>query len=391
MARLSVVQPSGATGASAPPWDAWIDSFSGGTDDARLDNALTYAAAQTYPPNLRWSNNLYAYSTYNRQPFDGLRLRGPDGQSNGEKSAPHSVCELHLTGFTGTWFNNAAGDLYDFSFRNASLYGGSGACAFGSATDADTWWTPNIRDVSFDNMKSVLGTQAQRMSLDGAIFDGFWNINSCYDGAVHIAGGDCNLWEAGMYIDAVPAYAGSGQYHVWFDYLTKSDVGPIFVTCEADYQGILVSGSTYNNAGTVSAPLTIRGARVEGHGPTRPCYGNNIRIEGGNVVLRDLWIAYGLKTPAFTGHPTPNPAGLIHQTAGYCRVEGVTMDRWSGGQAETDPLAYCKGGIMVVKDASVSGGGGAWTGTPRVQADTGGTVYYDYSVTPIGTGTLTHI
>ena len=57
-------------------------------------------------------------------------------------------------------------------------------------------------------------------------------------------------------------------------------------------------------------------------------------------------------------------AGIIHQTSGYVGLRGATYDHASS-VAESVPLLYQAGGHADVRDVTVAGKGGVWSGLPR--------------------------
>jgi hypothetical protein len=54
---------------------------------------------------------------------------------------------------------------------------------------------------------------------------------------------------------------GNGRYLLRFESLSKTNVGPIYVTAHNGWSGLLVTGSDSNGPG-----LVVNGARFEGYG-----------------------------------------------------------------------------------------------------------------------------
>jgi hypothetical protein len=282
-----------------------------------------------------------------------------------------------------TWLNVNGGirsgsECWDVTVRNIAFNGSSSTNWMAGPA---IMWMMNLRDVSFANYKAVLGTQSQRLGIDGCVFDGFISINAPYGGSVHIGGSDNFLFLGGTNIDGAPAYntagGANGQYHLWFDFLEKSVIGPMYLTCEAGWNGIRVTGPDWNTGGSnLGGPVVITGAKIEGHNASRPCNGANIRVEGGMLLLSDCWVSYGMASPSTPGH-SPQDAGMIHQTAGYVAVRGGVYDH-TASVAETVPFLYQSGGKATVKDMVTGSKGGTWSGLPRV---TGSNIRIDDSVT----------
>jgi hypothetical protein len=377
--------------AAAVDWEnigfVLLDNFSGATDDDKLTNALTYMAAQTYPPVLRLRNRLYSFTQGARQPFANMRIWGPPGYSNPERSTQTGMtCNVHLSGFTGGWFHNTqVADLFGISFGQLSFTGGSNSSILTQSSGAGTLYCLQMRDISANGLRSILGTQTQKLTITAATFDGGgWEINNCYNGAFHLGGSDNTLWPDGCLLDSGTAFntAGSaaGQYHLWCDFLEKTYIGPVYITCEGNWGGLKVSGPAYNAGGSNSGLIMVNGAKIEGRNPSAPCNGANVLVTGGMALFQHCWFAYGMSSPSSMGH-TPTDAGVIHQTAGIVDLSRCIYDRTSS-QAETVPLGYSAGGLMDVEKIRFGSRGGTWTGLPRVDG-AGGTVTADTTVTVI--------
>jgi hypothetical protein len=244
-----------------------------------------------------------------------------------------------------------------------------------------------IRDVSFANFDRVMGSDTAQALFTACTFNGWWECNNNRKGAFRMGGSDCTFWTDGMLLDSNPAsYPGTGQTHLTFDYMDKTTVGPLYITCEAGWQGIRVNGPAYNQtAGTSNGgPLTFRGLRVEGRNQTQPSYGAIIRVTGGIVDLSSTWIGFGMSDPTNSTITATRPttdAGIIHVTGGYVDLDRVTYGRAST-VAETVPLVYATGGVVNVKRVAVSRNNGPWVGKPRVN-NNGAEVDTDNSVTVI--------
>jgi len=367
----------------------WVDDQAGASDDAKFLAALAAAAATNYPPVIRFSNRNYTLSTGGNVPFSGMTIWGPEGYNNPERSGYSIGTRLNLT-MTGGWFDNsAAADTYSVSFGNLAFVGGSSASVM-TQSGSKTMYCLYMHNISSSGLKSVLGTQASKLLITAAAFDGgAWEINNCYTSAFHLGGSDNTLWTDGCLLDSGTAflalYSATGQAHLWLDYCEKTYIGPMYITCEGGWSGVKVDGPAYNtgavtNGGTVS----INGAKIEGRNAAAPCYGAVVRVTGGLLTLNDCQISSGMSSPATMGN-TPTDAGVIMQTGGRLIVTGGTYDR-ATGQAETVPFIYNTGaGVSCrVRDISVTTKGGTWTGLPRVDTtNTSSTGVVDDTVTAI--------
>lgn len=385
-ARLGNIE-TGIADAHAGIGGVALDSFAGGSDDAKLTAAMSYAAAQSFPPFILLNNRSYSF-TSQRTLYNGFRLRGPGGigPTNPEKSSTagaYNPCKVSVTS-GGVWLNSDAAECWDVSISGGIGFRGNSSTQFmgGSAV----YWCLHLRDIGVTDFKTILGSQATSMKLTLCLIDGWIQFQNSYNGGVHIGGSDNALFLGNSNIDSGASYlsagGSTGQYHLWFDSLEKTTIGPLYTTGEQGWGAIRVSGRAYNNAGgnNNGGPVWISGAKIEGRNAGAPCYGSLIKVDGGILNLTDSWLGYAMSSPSSMGH-SPTDAGVVHQTAGAVVVRGCTYDRASG-VAETVPLVYSAGGVTRVSDVLVGAKGGGWTGVPRVR-NAGGTVTADNSVAVI--------
>jgi hypothetical protein len=345
-----------------------LDSFTGTTDDDKLGAALSYVAAQTVKPPIIFTNRRYDFVTPNRTAFSGMKLVGPYAHGNQQRAANSIPNDIRYTG-GGVWWQLAAGNVFDVGLYGLSFQGNSNSQFM--ASGSSVLWTSVFRDLGFNLWKHVLGNPTTKFLMTANLFDGWWNTNNGYNTAYSLGGSDCNLWMDGMLMDSQPAFIADGAYHIRFDYLQKTTIGPLFITCEQN-SGIYING---NNS---QGPLVLHGqGRAEGRNPGQPCYGSNIRVDGGHLTLRDWWVAYGASNFAGSGHT--GEGGLITVAGGRVLIDGVMTSR-ATGVAETVPFIYHTGGSLRVRNIITNDFGGTWTGLPRVQG-VGGTRSLDDSVT----------
>lgn len=361
-----------------------LDSFTGATDDAKLTAAISYAAAQTYPPAIRWANRAYSHTTQ-RTVYQGLRFIGPfgGGISNAQLSDNAMVNKVQLN-TNGTWLN-VASDVFSCSIIGFAFIGTSNTTFMGGS---GLFHGSLIRDVSFKSFKTVLGTQAQKLLMTTTLIDGWFQVQGTYNGGVHIGGSDNYVFMSGALFDATPAYASAGgvagQFHLWFDGLDNTHVGRIYVTAEGPWGGCKITGSDYNvNVPSNLATLYIENPILEGRNASTPCYGSVLRVEGGIVRVNGGYLGRGMSNPSAMGH-SPQDAGGVHVTGGALLLNGTIFDRYTG-QPETSPFVYNNGGTVRVRDIWKASKGGVWTGKPRVQNVTagGGSIVADDSVTVV--------
>jgi len=357
-----------------------LDSFTGADDDAKLTAAMTYAAAQTYPPPILLGNRTHTFATA-RTLYDGFKLFGVQGMSNAEIATTGTIVTRVSTPVGATWLSanggvrNAA-QQWDVTIRNIAFIGTSTTQWLGGTA---VMWALNLRDCSWSAYKSILGNQTTKLLLNLSLLDGWLSFNNCYNGAMRIGGSDNNLFMGMTNIDSGTAFntAGSanGQYHLWLDFMEKTAIGPIYMTAEGGWNGIRVDGAAYNATGSnLGGPLWVNGAKIEGRNAGAPCNGSLVRITGGGINFRDSWFGYAMASPATPGH-SPQDAGVIHQSGGWVLVDGCHYDK-ATSVAETVPFLYTNGGYARISNQFRGGKGGAFTGLPRVSiaADSDATV-----------------
>lgn len=353
-----------------------LDSFPGASDDAMLTAAMSYAAAQTHPPIIKLSNRNYTFSG-SRTPYDGFRLEGCGKLANSEQSDVNMYTKINVSG--GPFWLNAGSQVENCYVGGIAAIGNSSTSFIGGS---GMWFGLHMRDVSFHSFLSVCGSQSQKMIMSCCLFDGWWQIQGCYNGAVHVGGSDSRLWTGGFgcLADATPAYntAGNaaGQYHFWFDYMDNTTVGPLYITAEGPWGGVRVSGPQYNTGiPSNRGEVVIYGSAIEGRNASQPCYGSVVRVDGGALKLRDAYIGRAMSSPATMGH-TPQDAGYIHVSGGSVLIDGMTVDKYTG-QAESVPVVYNNGGHVRVLNTDVATKGGVWSNPlPLVT----GVTYHDDTV-----------
>lgn len=358
-----------------------LDTFPGASDDEKLTAAMAQESAASYPRPILLSARQHTF-TLARTVYDGFALIGVEGMSNAELSSAGSAKSRATVNTNGVWLSCSGGarsssQQWDVTIRNIAFTGSSNTQWMGGSAII---WCMNLRDLSWSSFKSILGSQASKLLINLCLFDGWLSFNNSYNGAIHIGGSDNNLFMGMTNIDSGTAYlapgGSNGQYHLWLDGLEKTQIGPIYVTCEGGWSAIRVSGPAYNTVSSnLGGPNWIYGAKIEGRNKDDSSNGNIIRVDGGSLIVRDSWIGYGMKSPSSTGH-SPVDAGVVHQTGGQVSLLGCSYDR-ATGVAETVPFLHQSGGSAALRDITIGAKGGVWTGKPRYA---GSTVRADDSV-----------
>lgn len=369
--------PAG-TGGSGTSFDLgalgkiFIDAFPG-DDDAKLTEALRLSAAGTYPRGVQLSNRLHTFSQANRTPWEGMKIFGPDGHSNPERSAgAKGAGRVHLN-MNGPWFA-ATGQVFQTTLQSLAFTGSSGASVIGGGGN---WYQLRMRDIYSSGLKSLVGSLAQKALLTACQFDGDWELNNAYDLHFHAGGSDNTFWPAGGLIDSGTGYAGSGQAHLWFDGMDKSTVGPLYITAQSDWSAIRVTGNAWgassNNEG---GPLFFSGLRIEGRNEGASSFGSLVRVEGGIAFFHGCAVNFAMSDPSNAALGRKD-LGVFQHTGGQLVVDTCTYDRASG-VAESVPYVYAgSNGDCIIKNIVRSERGGGWTGRPVVKKVGSGSVFTD--------------
>lgn len=348
----------------------WLDEFTG-TDDEKLTSAMSYAAAQAYPPPILLAARNHSFSTA-RTLYDGFALYGVPGSGNAELGSAGTM-KTRATISTGATWLSASGSVrsgsqvWDVDIRDIAFTGNSSTQWMGGSA---VLWVMHLSGLSFSSFKSVLGSQATKLLLNLSLIDGWMSFNNSYNGAIHIGGSDNSLFLGMTNIDSGTAYASAGssngQFHLWLDYMEKSTIGGFYLTAEGAWNGIKVSGPALNSGGSnLGGPNWIAGAKIEGRNAGAPCNGSLIRVEGGHLSVTDSWVGYGMASPSTPGH-SPADAAIIDVLGGSFVGENLTYDH-ATSVAETAPYVSAASGSEVQLGKFTRGSkGGAWTGRPRV-------------------------
>lgn len=383
---LYVVQDSNPP-AMTYEWGRLLDTFSGATDDDKLTTAISYQQAQTYVTPIMLGPREYNFTSQRSQPQRAMRMIGVPGFNNTEKGLSFSGTKSYMgSRITLTlpdntpWITSSQSTVFGLSIHNIAFKGtNKNVTVFGGGSTV--WWTDSLRDLSFSDCLSVFGTQGSKRLITACVWDGgAWDIGNSYSGAVHIGGSDNTLWPAGGLVDSGTAYIPAalvdptGQYHIWCDSLEKTTIGPIFVTAEGGWGGLLVSGPAFGAVGTNLGSVQLYGAKIEGRSPTQLSNGNLVRVSGGMLHASHTWIAYGMGNPTAQGHGTTD-AGLVHVTNGGVSLSACTFHKAST-QAETLPMVYQNAGVVRVRDIWAGSKDAAWTATPGFKS-IGGTAVND--------------
>jgi hypothetical protein len=342
-----------------------LDHFAGASDDAKFSAALAYAAAQTYKPTIVIPNRLV---TFNQRQvmFNGFSISGPPGTGN--EFGYNQVVKVSVPG--SGWLDQPAGQLKGIYIGNLSFQGDANTTFF---VDYDNTgpvlWASLLENLGFNLFKHVIWG-----AHTAVIFRGYWDVNNSYDTPFKLWGSDSNYWIDGMLIDSPNLPAGN-IYHVYLVNVTKTYVGPIFVTGRGNVCPMRIDGGR---------GIIVEGARLEAPSGI-PVTGSQLLITGGKFIrIRDPWFFNGMSNPSGTGHTNAAwDKGIITITGGsnivvdspiFSNGDGVQTGATPGGT----PHVYVGGGTLIrVRDIQSSDA----PNVVRNTAVSAGTIVTDSDVT----------
>lgn len=331
-----------------------LDDFTGTTDDLKLTNALTYAAAQTYIPAVAMpTNRRVTFSQGGRTPFSGMKIiGGPGGNRNPELASGKYITSnvtLNVGNGTSAWFSGS-GSLYNVYVANIGFQGGgSNAQFWHHPSSGGTLYSCRFENLGFDLMKHVFGTTGANCGLTQVEFAGHWTVNNARDQQFTLGGSDNQLWMDG-YINIgtgqSAALAGDNtKFYMQFAGLSNTQVGYIYASGLNGYNCLRVTGNSdgLQFYGGVYEGYKSTGTAADGsHTLANP--GNVIRLEGGSGAF------YGGNFGQAMAQAPASHHGVIEVTAGEWNFHSPNF--YKGAMAESVPMIYQSGGRVAVYGAT---------------------------------------
>lgn len=319
-----------------------VDAFPGGTDDAKLQAAMSYAAQQTRPPALLLSNRAYSFSGGPYPYYNGMRLVGSLGTTEREFQSTGPQCLATISG--SAFLSVPSGGAQNIWISGIQFRAASGSVSFQTpVTDFSNG--PILQDVDYRNLawvgfKNVLHARHLRASIERTY------TNNGTDTQFKLAGSDNFYWTEGKsYISAHALTA--AMYYVYFTHMSRTSVGPLYITPEVA-TGVRIDGS-YGN-------LVFRGTLFDSTGrtSTTACQGAALLITGGKGMVFDTcWFFNNAVNPSSTGRsPVDKGQVFIRGSAAELLFTGC---QWGGGDAQTvvtpagTPAIYAATGVTNVK------------------------------------------
>ncbi len=336
-----------------------MDSFAGATDAAKLQAAMTYAAAQSKIPWIQLPARTIDTGSTSFALYSGCKIMGA-GANVGPKNLEVGTSTGQLV--PGQW-NTSAGSttgallqstsqMYDVNLSGIAFYSTNGNTQIIRSTA--NLYACEFHNLTFFGCKGAIGVSTEKALLTQVLFTGHWTCLAGTDVQFYMGGSDNQLWMSG-YLNIGSQTPVSGKMLMNFNWMQKSNIGLIYVTATNDWGGIQVDG-------TQDYGIKIFGGIWEGLSPTTLATRPLLTVLGGCV---DLFGPHLGQVSDSAG--TVN--GAIHQSGGLLTMYSPTYQRGSA-TAATFPLLYQTGGVAQVYHprAAVSGE------TPRVRWSTASVV-----------------
>lgn len=321
-----------------------IANFAGANDAAKVQAALTYAAAQTNRPALQVPAGGLDTGTTSFQMFDGMRIIGaaPAGVNNVEIDKGKGVGEI-TPGVWKTQCGSGASSLFNSSTTTFGV-SVSYVSFWGTANNQSQIFssTSNLYSCRFTTLtgfglKHFFGSPTSKFLMTQAVFTGHWQVNAPWDTQFTLGGSDSSLWQSGyLNIGSSDIAAGAGKPLIIIDWLGKSTLGYVYATCHNDWAGVRFAGGDdyycYVNGGVYEGISATNLA-------TRPLWD----ITSGNVTFNGTMLNY-------VSGSSGTVQGAVIQSGGKVDMSGIMYKRGTG-VADTFPMLYQTGGTARIVGA----------------------------------------
>ncbi|QKW36520.1 hypothetical protein HUT06_22950 [Actinomadura sp. NAK00032] len=310
-----------------------LEDFAGGTDDERLTRALSYAAAQTYKPVIMLAQPRQYSFRRTRMMYNGFALAGPP--ASGSEFRYNGKVKINTR--DSGWLDMSGSQLKGVSIRDLSFEGDSKSTFFVDKTHTQTvLWASHLHNLGFSLFKHVIWGAHTAVT-----FSGYWDVNNCYDTEFKLWGSDNNYWPDGMLLDS-PHHPPGERYHLWLPNLSKSNVGPVYVTGKHQVTPMRIDGGR---------GLIVSGARLEAQAGN-PTYGSQLIITGGKFIrLRDLFFFNGMSDPGALPDPSEHRGTVTVTGGGDLLFDGCMFSDGDGSQTGSTPAGtpeiYLAGGRRI--------------------------------------------
>lgn len=322
-----------------------LDTFLGADDDAKLAAALSYAAAQTHRPAIRFPARAVTLNVGGLVPFDGMKLIGPYGSDGPKNIGVNGTMNTHRINVgvghgTDSLFNGAglAVPVYDIQVRDLAFKAtNTGSQFWHQPTGTASIYAAAFHSLTFENFKHVIGNPTNLAYTTQVLFTGHWQVLQGYDTQFNVDGSDNDFWGHGYLNIGSTQSVGPGVYLMMWEGVSKTKFGHIYATVSPGWKAMRCKN--FNGLGGVS----FHACTFEGL-PGTPATTQLIDITETGSALGS-WSFFACMFNHVNGGN-----GAIVQSGGRLNVYAPTYKRYSGA-AETFPLLYQTGGVARIHDA----------------------------------------
>jgi hypothetical protein len=339
-----------------------LDSFTGVSDDAKLAAAMSYAAAQTYPPPILLGRRAHTFTSGPYNLYNGFRLIGSPvtGEREFSSTGPQTVATISSTSFLTV----PSGGVKNGTIRGIQFRASSGTVDWLTQV-SDLASGPIINDFDFWDLawvgfRTIMRARHLRCSIERTY------INNGTQTQFYLGGSDNYYWMTGrsyMSSTALPV----SQYYLRFGSMSDTKVGPMYITPQVA-TGVRIDGG--------AGDLQFWGTRFDctGRNSSTGCQGAALYITAGTGhQFHDCWFFNNAVNPSGTGR---GDKGQVWITGG----NEILFENcaWSGGATRTGmatpsgtPAIYAASGASGVKVVSPMAPA---SGTKLLQHQTSGVI-----------------
>lgn len=315
-----------------------LDSFSG-SDTSKLQQANTYAQAQTRVPWIQFAGR--DTSLTGTFPFyPGMKLLAP-GCTMGPKNLEigsggivnHRV--LCTAGMGANSVFRATGTINGVTIAGLAFQAGNTTTQLASSVGGNGVYPAEYYGVTAYGFAGVWGSASEKFLCTQTRFTGHHTYLGHRGQQFQIGGSDNQYFVEGfLNMNSPSSISGGGAYQGRFDSQQKSNIGFIYLTVEGSWGGLHISGTGDN---------FFFGGVYEGRAADNPSQYPLVNAAGGKSVFFGTHFGYAADTA--------NTDGAIHESGAntYLKLSDCSYLRASS-TAAAFPLVYSTSGVLRYDD-----------------------------------------
>jgi hypothetical protein len=351
--------PGGTT--SGQSGKVLLSSFSGSTDDARLTNALSYAAAQTRRPVIVLDRGVGGGTditfSQSRTTYSGMRFTGPAENTGWQNTEIAGSNGAYTPGRVTLNVGNAASSwlvgnttTYSIGVQDICFNGNGNSQFFEHTIAAGTCYCANFRNLQFNSFKHIMGRPAEPMSCTLGTWEGVWNVTGVADQQISLRGSD--NWFCPTAFNIGWNNAPANTYLIRISNVSKSWMSGIYATARnttfatAGCRAFLNEGPASQQGG-----MFVSNCVIEGQNLNEYTTGALIVILGGGVTFHHNALNFGMGQPALSGDTAD-----IMISGGHVRLDSFDINK-AATRSENTAVIRATGGRVSIKEFE---GQGSW-------------------------------